>query len=281
MRERFSSHRAAPPPYSAMLARPGLKWSYTYEIPCQQPPGADCPDIHQPAARRARRHGNRRRRRNAGNAVLAGARHHSAPTSTWRTTTKAPSARTPACRPSSCTRRWASTRSRSRRRFAKPWRKPRGWASCVPIRWIRSPARTAATTWAPETPVIHFEQWEEDEIEVKLILKGGGCENKNIQYSVPCEPGSPGPRRPQPGRRAQVHSARRVAGAGARLRAGRARRLHRQRPRARLRAGQGPALPHARRRESRSRAGQAGSGNHGGGQPAGRGRDGLRRQSLR
>lgn len=38
----------------------------------------------------------------------------------------------------------------------------------------------------PETPVFHFEQWEEDEIEVKLILKGGGCENKNIQYSVPC-----------------------------------------------------------------------------------------------
>src|SRR5580700_6834387 len=37
-----------------------------------------------------------------------------------------------------------------------------------------------------ETPVLHFEQWEEDEIEVKLILKGGGCENKNIQYSVPC-----------------------------------------------------------------------------------------------
>jgi fumarate hydratase class I len=36
------------------------------------------------------------------------------------------------------------------------------------------------------TPVVHFEQWEEDEIEVKLILKGGGCENKNIQYSVPC-----------------------------------------------------------------------------------------------
>lgn len=37
-----------------------------------------------------------------------------------------------------------------------------------------------------ETPVIHFEQWEQDEIEVKLVLKGGGCENKNIQYSVPC-----------------------------------------------------------------------------------------------
>src|SRR5277367_4040826 len=38
-----------------------------------------------------------------------------------------------------------------------------------------------------ETPVIHFEQWEQDDIEVKLILKGGGCENKNIQYSLPCD----------------------------------------------------------------------------------------------
>ena len=38
-----------------------------------------------------------------------------------------------------------------------------------------------------ETPVIHFEHWENDEIEVKLILKGGGCENKNIQYSLPME----------------------------------------------------------------------------------------------
>lgn len=36
-------------------------------------------------------------------------------------------------------------------------------------------------------PVIHFSQWEEDEIEVRLLLKGGGCENKNIQYSLPCE----------------------------------------------------------------------------------------------
>jgi len=36
-------------------------------------------------------------------------------------------------------------------------------------------------------PVVHFEQWEKNEIEVRLILKGGGCENKNIQYSVPCE----------------------------------------------------------------------------------------------
>src|ERR1700733_10998540 len=39
----------------------------------------------------------------------------------------------------------------------------------------------------PETPVMHFEQWEQDDIEIKLILKGGGCENKNIQYSLPSE----------------------------------------------------------------------------------------------
>jgi fumarate hydratase class I len=38
-----------------------------------------------------------------------------------------------------------------------------------------------------ETPVLHFEQWEEDEIEIRLLLKGGGCENMNIQYSVPCD----------------------------------------------------------------------------------------------
>ncbi|GAA0341920.1 class I fumarate hydratase [Bacillus carboniphilus] len=37
------------------------------------------------------------------------------------------------------------------------------------------------------TPVIKFEQWEENYIDARLILKGGGCENKNIQYSLPCE----------------------------------------------------------------------------------------------
>ena len=36
-------------------------------------------------------------------------------------------------------------------------------------------------------PIIKIEQWEHDYIEAKLILKGGGCENKNIQYSLPCE----------------------------------------------------------------------------------------------
>lgn len=39
----------------------------------------------------------------------------------------------------------------------------------------------------PGTPILHFEQWEKDEIEIRLILKGGGCENMNIQYSLPSE----------------------------------------------------------------------------------------------
>ncbi|MBK9242017.1 MAG: fumarate hydratase [Acidobacteria bacterium] len=39
----------------------------------------------------------------------------------------------------------------------------------------------------PGTPVIHFDQWERDDIEVRLLLKGGGCENVNAQYALPVE----------------------------------------------------------------------------------------------
>src|SRR5215475_11846711 len=39
----------------------------------------------------------------------------------------------------------------------------------------------------PGTPIIHFDQWEKDEIDVRLLLKGGGCENMNAQYSLPAE----------------------------------------------------------------------------------------------
>ena len=39
----------------------------------------------------------------------------------------------------------------------------------------------------PGTPIIHFDQWEAPDIEIKLILKGGGCENTNAQYSLPAE----------------------------------------------------------------------------------------------
>src|SRR3979490_3047463 len=39
----------------------------------------------------------------------------------------------------------------------------------------------------PGTPIIHFDQWDRDDIEIKLILKGGGCENTNAQYALPVE----------------------------------------------------------------------------------------------
>lgn len=37
----------------------------------------------------------------------------------------------------------------------------------------------------PGSPVFHFEQWREPHVEIKLMLKGGGCENMNAQYSLP------------------------------------------------------------------------------------------------
>jgi fumarate hydratase class I len=46
--------------------------------------------------------------------------------------------------------------------------------------------KNSGNNLGPGTPILHFEQWEEPEIEVRLILKGGGCENMNAQYSVPC-----------------------------------------------------------------------------------------------
>lgn len=34
-------------------------------------------------------------------------------------------------------------------------------------------------------PTTHFEEWDEEEIKVDLILKGGGCENVSTQYELP------------------------------------------------------------------------------------------------
>src|SRR5712692_4994118 len=42
--------------------------------------------------------------------------------------------------------------------------------------------KNSGNNLGPGTPAFHFEQWERPEIEVRLLLKGGGCENKNIQY---------------------------------------------------------------------------------------------------
>jgi len=34
-------------------------------------------------------------------------------------------------------------------------------------------------------PALHFEEWEEDYLQVDLMLKGGGCENVGAQYKLP------------------------------------------------------------------------------------------------
>lgn len=34
-------------------------------------------------------------------------------------------------------------------------------------------------------PFLHFEEWDEDAVEVRMLLKGGGSENVGIQYKLP------------------------------------------------------------------------------------------------
>jgi fumarate hydratase class I len=34
-------------------------------------------------------------------------------------------------------------------------------------------------------PSLHFEEWDEPKVEVRMILKGGGCENVGAQYKLP------------------------------------------------------------------------------------------------
>ncbi|HEY7516423.1 MAG TPA: FumA C-terminus/TtdB family hydratase beta subunit, partial [Vicinamibacteria bacterium] len=47
--------------------------------------------------------------------------------------------------------------------------------------------RTSGDSLGPGTPIMHFEQWMSDDIEVRLLLKGGGCENVSAQYSLPTD----------------------------------------------------------------------------------------------
>jgi fumarate hydratase class I len=47
--------------------------------------------------------------------------------------------------------------------------------------------RNSGDNLGPGTPIVHFDQWERDDVEIKLLLKGGGCENMNAQYSLPEE----------------------------------------------------------------------------------------------
>src|SRR3954454_20270427 len=43
------------------------------------------------------------------------------------------------------------------------------------------------TNLGPGSPAIHFHQHRSPEVQVRLVLKGGGCENVGAQYSLPNE----------------------------------------------------------------------------------------------
>jgi fumarate hydratase, class I len=43
------------------------------------------------------------------------------------------------------------------------------------------------TNVGPGSPTVHFHQHRSPEVQVRLVLKGGGCENVGAQYSLPIE----------------------------------------------------------------------------------------------
>jgi fumarate hydratase class I len=45
--------------------------------------------------------------------------------------------------------------------------------------------RNSGNNLGPGSPVFHFHQHRKDNVEIRLVLKGGGCENMSAQYSVP------------------------------------------------------------------------------------------------
>ena len=93
----------------------------------------------------------------------------------------------------------------------------------------------------PGSPVFHWEQTRDANIHVRLILKGGGCENMSAQYSLP-DGDSRQARRPQPRRRPRLHSRCDLEGAGQRLRPWLYRRCDRRRSRVRLRVRKAAAV---------------------------------------
>lgn len=39
----------------------------------------------------------------------------------------------------------------------------------------------------PGVPLVEFEEWTGDELQIVLLLRGGACENASVQYSLPCD----------------------------------------------------------------------------------------------
>jgi fumarate hydratase class I len=125
-----------------------------------------------------------------------------------------------------------------------------------------------------ETPVVHFEQWERDEIEVKRS-RAAAARTETVIFGT-LQSRSPGPRRPESGRRPKVHSACCLAGTGAGLCAG-ALGVCIGSDRAPGDLARGQLFRPGRCELS---TGEAGSGNYGGGEPAGVGAMGGGKASL-
>ena len=45
--------------------------------------------------------------------------------------------------------------------------------------------KNSGTNVGPGSPALHLEPWKKDYLDVRVILKGGGCENMGVQYSLP------------------------------------------------------------------------------------------------
>jgi fumarate hydratase class I len=45
--------------------------------------------------------------------------------------------------------------------------------------------RNTGNNLGPGSPVLHYHQWSRPGLQVRLMLKGGGCENVGAQYSLP------------------------------------------------------------------------------------------------
>src|SRR4029450_11252869 len=45
--------------------------------------------------------------------------------------------------------------------------------------------KNSGTNLGPGSPVFHWHQHRKDTVDIRLILKGGGCENMSAQYSLP------------------------------------------------------------------------------------------------
>jgi fumarate hydratase class I len=62
-------------------------------------------------------------------------------------------------------------------------------------------------------PTIHFEEWEHDYLKIGLMLKGGGCENCGVQYTIP-SPDFPASRDINGVRKAVLDAAHKAQGLG-------------------------------------------------------------------